>query len=345
MLKVSNDIMVKPKISIFVPTGNRALTLEKVLDSLSKQTYKNFEVIIVDYKSTDETPDVINEYKDKLSIKIIHQIEKGLSKAANLALDVAQGDIFIRTDDDVVMDEGWLDAVNNTFKKYPKAGGVTGPTVVPKKNLISRNLFYFERQFRKGNIFLRFLGYIYFNYFMEGKPYAVSQWFKCGAFSLGSNYEGSLKEPIQEINNLEACNFSVKTKLLKKVGGFDSIYTGVGEYHEADAAFKIQKLGYKLMFNPKAIVNHCPSQDGFFNDRTNSYSRMINFIIFHSRFLKVNNLDTFFRYSLYLIFLNSFYIYLAITRHQAIQLMAIPGTIAGLFQITFDKKLTQYAKS
>ena len=83
----------------------------------------------------------------------------------------------------------------------------------------------------------------------------------------------------------------------------------------------------------------------FFNDRPNSYTRMVNFIIFYSRFLNVNNIDIFFRYSLYLIFLNLFYIYLAITRHQAIQLMAIPGTIAGLFQITFDKKLTKYAKS
>jgi len=56
-------------------------------------------------------------------------------------------------------------------------------------------------------------------------------------------------------------------------------------------------------------------------------------------------MDTFFRYSLYLIFLNSYYIYLAITRHQAVQLMAIPGAIAGLFKVIFDKKLTQYAKS
>ena len=85
-------------ISIFVPTGNRAESLKKVLDSLCAQTYKNFEVIIVDYKSRDDVFEVIKNYKNLLDIKIINQKEKGLSKAANLALEIANGEIFIRTD-------------------------------------------------------------------------------------------------------------------------------------------------------------------------------------------------------------------------------------------------------
>ena len=68
----------KSLISIFIPTGNRAKSLKKVLDSLSIQTYKKFEILIVDYKSTDETPIIISDYVNKLQIKFIRQEKKGL---------------------------------------------------------------------------------------------------------------------------------------------------------------------------------------------------------------------------------------------------------------------------
>lgn len=330
-------------ISVFVPTGKRVESLKKVLVSLNNQTYKNFEIIVVDYKSSNELFDLIQSYKGLLDIKVVHQREKGLSKAANLALEVARGEIFIRTDDDVVMDKMWLASVYETFIKDEKIGGVTGPTIVPNDYITNRDLFVFEKKLRGSKIFWKILGKIYFDFFMEGTPRRVSHWFKSGAFSLGSNYEECLKEPFQEVTNLEACNLCVRTELLRKVGGFDSIYTGVGEYHEADAALKIKQLGYKLVFNPSVIVNHCPSQDGFFNDRPNSYSRMINFIVFHSRFLKTNSFDAFFRYMFYLAFLNTFYIYSAIIHRQAIQIMAIPGTIVGLARVTIDRKLTKHA--
>lgn len=332
-------------ISVFVPTGKRVESLKKVLASLNNQTYKNFEVIVVDYKSNEEFIKLIDSYINILNIKIVHQTEKGLSKAANLALKVAQGEIFIRTDDDVVMDRHWLEAVRDTFARDEKIGGVTGPTVVPKDHLNNRDLFVLEKRFREGGLFWRLVGKLYFGYFMEGTPRKVSYWFKSGAFSLGSNYKESLNEPIQEVTNLEACNFCVRTALVRKVGGFDSIYAGVGEYHEADAALKIKNLGYKLVFNPKVILNHCPSQDGFFNDRPNSYSRMLNFIIFHTRFLKPASLDALLRYIFYLAFLNMFYIYSAAAHRQAIQLMAIPGTIEGLFRSVFDRRYREYAKS
>ena len=321
-------------------------SLKRTLASLNNQTYRDFEVIVVDYKSSNELLNVVNTYRDLLDIKVVHQTEKGLSQAANLALKVARGEIFVRIDDDVVMDKTWLEAVYTTLSSNEKIGGVTGPTVVPTEYTVNRDLFVFERQLREGTSFWRLVGKVYFKYFMEGTPRRVSHWFKSGAFSLGSNYPEALQEPFQEVTNLEACNFCVRTALLRQVGGFDGSYTGVGEYHEADAAFKIRDLGYKLVFNPKVSVNHCPSQDGFFNDRPNSYSRMLNLIMFHSRWLKVDSLDGFFKYVLYLIFLNAYYAYLAITRRQAIQLLAIPGTIVGLMRVTFSRRVfTEYAKS
>lgn len=316
-------------ISIFIPTGNRIESLKKALDSLENQTYKNFEVIIVDYRSKSDAFKAIDSYKKILNIVIINQTEKGLSRAANLAIERAKGEIFIRTDDDVIMSKHWLEAINKVFEKDEKIGGVTGPTIVPEEYIKNRDLFSFEKKFKNGSFFWRTIGKFYFNFLMESNPYRVSHWFKSGAFSPGSNYVESLKELEQEVNNLEACNFAVRIDLLKKIGGFDSVYAGVGEYHEADASFKIKNLGYKLIFNPKIILYHCPSQDGFFNDRPSSYPRMINFIVFYLRHIKPDSFSKIIRFISYILFQDLYYFYQFITTRQFSQLGAIPGSIMG----------------
>ena len=319
-------------VSIFIPTGNRALSLDKTLLSLTKQAYKNFEVIVVDYKSSDDTESVIKKYSKKLHIKVIRQKTKGLTKAANQALKQARGKIFIRTDDDVIMSKNWLLAIWNTFSKNKDVGGVTGPTVIPAAFRKNRDLFIIEERFKKGNLLWKLIGSLYFGYFMEGQPRRVSHWFDSGAFGLGSNFPQSKREPFQGVSNLEACNFSVRTALLKKIGGFDAFYSGVGEYHEPDAAFKIKELGYSLIFNPKAALNHCPSKQGFYNDRPESYSRMINFIVFYRRHIKLDSVRKCLHFIPYVLLLNTYYVYTALKTKQLKQFGAIPGTIMGFLK-------------
>jgi GT2 family glycosyltransferase len=335
--------MAKSKlyISVFVPTGSRAESLRRVLTSLSQQTYKYFEVIIVDYKSKDDSFAVIEQFSKKIKIKLIKQQQKGLSLAANMALKKSEGDIFIRTDDDVEMTPGWLEAINATFISDRKIGGVTGPTIVPKKYARNRDLFVFEKKFKQG-LFWKLIGKFYFNFLMDGQPYRVSHWFDSGVFSIGTNFTLSLKEPIQEVTNLEACNFSVRTKLLRGVGGFDPIYSGVGEYHEADASFKIKEIGYKLIFNPKARLFHCPSQDGFFHDRPASYPRMCNFIYFYLRHIKLDSPRKFVKMIGYIFFQDCYYIYQGIILRQYRLFGAIPASVTGFY--LYYKKRNRRAK-
>lgn len=317
-------------ISIFVPTGSRAESLRRVLNSLSKQTYKHFEVIIVDYRSKDMTFEVIERFRKKLKIKLINQKQKGLSLAANMALGKSEGSIFIRTDDDVEMTPGWLEAINATLTSDHKIGGVTGPTIVPPEYARNRDLFVFEKKFRQGARW-KLVGKFYFGFLMEGRPYKVGHWFDSGVFSIGTNFKRSLKEPIQEVTNLEACNFAVRTVLLRKVGGFDPVYSGVGEYHEADASLKIKELGYKLMFNPKVCLFHCPSQDGFFNDRPDSYPRMCNFIYFYMRHIKLNSLRKFIKVVSYILFQDCYYIYQGLILRQFRLFGAVPASLTGFY--------------
>src|SRR5690606_32212615 len=102
---------------------------------------------------------------------------------------------------------------------------------------------------------------------------------------------------------LEACNWSVRKDLLEQIGGFDPTFSGIGEYNEPDASFKIQKLGFKLIFNPQVYLNHCPSQEGFYKDRPSSYPRMINYMMFYFRHIKPNTLDKALRFTTYVLFL------------------------------------------
>lgn len=324
-----------PRVSIIIPTKNRCRALQKCLESLCNQDYKDFEVVIVDGGSTDGTANLAAEFSKKLPIVFTTQTG-GLVRQMNRGCIIASGEIVVRTDDDVEAMPTWVGAIARTFDIAADIGGVTGPTIIPEDRKDYRDLFYFQKRLSEGSLLWRLVGEIYFDYFMEGEPLAVSKWFRSGAFSLGSNYPAclALKGPI-EVTNQEACNMAVKKELLKKAGGFDESYAGIGEYNEPDVTFKIRKLGYRIMFNPKAAVYHLPSIEGFFKERPSSYHRIINFINFYFRHIRLNNPDKAVRFLSYVLFLNAFFIYKAITTKQLDQFGSIPGTAVGLAKNIF----------
>lgn len=332
--------MKKLRVSVLIPTKNRKDSLKKVLDSLQKQTFKDFEVIIADGHSTDGTLEMISQFSKKMSIRIVDG-EGGLVAAMNNAWKKATGVIVTRTDDDIIATPNWLKSVWETFAGDKTIGGVTGPTIIPQENLKTRDVFLAQEMFQSGNLLWRLLGKIYYDFFMEGQHQRVSHWFACGAFSLGSNYKECLKikKPI-EVDNLEACNFSVRRALLAKVGGFDPTFTGVGEYHEPDVAFKIQKLGYKLIFNPKAQIFHCPVQTGIYKARPKAFSRAQNFINFYFRHIKPDTLDKALRFTAYLIFLNLFWGYKFLQTRKIDQLGCFLATPIALIKNIFGKKIS-----
>ena len=67
-----------PTFSIIIPTYNAATTLACTLDSLAKQDFENFEVIIIDAVSTDDTLTIAEHYAKKLPIRIFSEPDKGI---------------------------------------------------------------------------------------------------------------------------------------------------------------------------------------------------------------------------------------------------------------------------
>lgn len=106
-------------ISIIVPVYNVSSYLRDCLDSILGQTYTNIEIICINDGSTDDSLEILNEYKDKDSrITIISQMNSGLSAARNTGLEVAKGEwvTFVDSDDCIhyKLIERTVFAANNT---------------------------------------------------------------------------------------------------------------------------------------------------------------------------------------------------------------------------------------
>src|ERR1019366_4018560 len=89
------------KASIIVPTFNRGYILSEAIQSILDQTYPDFELIVVDDGSIDDTADVVNSFKDGRVHLIQHPKNIGVAAARNTGLAAAQGDLvsFLDSDD------------------------------------------------------------------------------------------------------------------------------------------------------------------------------------------------------------------------------------------------------
>jgi glycosyltransferase involved in cell wall biosynthesis len=108
-----------PLVSVIVPIYNVELYLEKCLDSIINQTYKNLEIILIDDGSPDNCGKICDEYvlKDK-RIKVIHKSNGGQSSARNIGLDIAKGEYIAFVDsDDYIADNMYKDLVDIAQKE------------------------------------------------------------------------------------------------------------------------------------------------------------------------------------------------------------------------------------
>jgi len=89
-----------PKVSVIIPTYNRANFVTKAIDSVLAQAFNDYEIIVIDDGSTDNTREVLKPYRDK--IQYIHQKNSGVSAARNAGIKIAKGEwiAFLDSDDE-----------------------------------------------------------------------------------------------------------------------------------------------------------------------------------------------------------------------------------------------------
>lgn len=99
-------------ISVIIPVYNVAAYLPACLDSVLAQSYRDFELLLVDDGSTDGSADVCDDYACRdARVTVIHQINRGPSAARNAALEVAQGDYVAFIDSDDVIHSRYLEVL------------------------------------------------------------------------------------------------------------------------------------------------------------------------------------------------------------------------------------------
>jgi len=94
---------LRPFISVIIPTYNRAHTLRRALDSVLNQSYRNFECLVVDDGSIDDTRKVISEYQDE-RVTYLYSENKGVSSARNIGFQHSRGEWISLLDSD----DEWL---------------------------------------------------------------------------------------------------------------------------------------------------------------------------------------------------------------------------------------------
>jgi len=105
-----------PGVSVIVPVYNTERYLRRCIESILHQTYQNFELILVDDGSTDQSRNICSEYADlDKRIKLIHQKNRGVAAARNAALDVATGQYIAFCDSDDSLELETLNVMCNTM--------------------------------------------------------------------------------------------------------------------------------------------------------------------------------------------------------------------------------------
>jgi GT2 family glycosyltransferase len=115
-----------PKISVVVCSYNGAATIGQTLAELERLDYRDYEVIVVDDGSTDETSAIAGKYK----VRLIRTANDGLSCARNVGMQAASGEIVAYIDDDAYPDPHWLTYLAAAFARQDYAG-VGGPNLTP----------------------------------------------------------------------------------------------------------------------------------------------------------------------------------------------------------------------
>ena len=142
--------ITKPGISVIMPTYNCSLYIGEAVDSVLSQTYQNFELIVVDDGSIDETQNVLQRYKNDPRIKYERIKHSGKpSIARNIGIQMASGKYIAFCDADDIFFEDMLLLKIEFCQRYPDAGFIFTDYVnfrVNKENKDCDRLSYFQKQ-------------------------------------------------------------------------------------------------------------------------------------------------------------------------------------------------------
>ena len=119
---VSSDGKTAPLVTVYILAFNFEKYIKKAIESVMGQTYKNWELIIINDGSTDGTSSIIDTYEPYEKVTVVHQDNKGLTVSCNIALRLSHGKYIVRLDGDDYLDENALLVMVNHMEQHQDVG-------------------------------------------------------------------------------------------------------------------------------------------------------------------------------------------------------------------------------
>jgi glycosyltransferase involved in cell wall biosynthesis len=155
--------LASPLISIVIPTHNRAAILQRALDSVVAQTFQDYEVIVVDDASKDNTQAFLRTYESARLRVLRNETNRGVSAARNLGARAARGEFITFLDDDDALRPDALDALNERISNVPGLDFLWGGRLVHEMDAADRPIGTREEDWSqapatvRGNSFLQYV--------------------------------------------------------------------------------------------------------------------------------------------------------------------------------------------
>lgn len=216
------------RISVVINTIDRAHSLARTLEALKRQTYTDFEILVVVGPTKDQTLELLSQYAD--TIRLLRCPTDNLSQSRNIGICASTGEIVAFIDDDALPARCWLNRIAELFKSDP-ALAVVG-----------------------GKVFLC----------LTGQERVQHQYGVVSSIGEHSDVRNPLS-PIQTRGDAGmfwtvrpmGTNMAFRRTALLEVGGFDEFISYIAE--ESELALRMAWQGYKIKHSDDLVVYHLPA--------------------------------------------------------------------------------------
>ncbi|MSU69689.1 MAG: glycosyltransferase family 2 protein [Opitutaceae bacterium] len=217
--------MTSPRITVAIPTYNRADLLRQTLSCLAQQDYPRdqFEVLVIDNNSRDHTRAVVESFARSVPApRHLLETRQGLDHARNRAIAEARGDIIVFGDDDILMEPDWLAQITAPFAADHHARiGAVGGEVIPV--------------------------------FPDGLPPWVAEWHAPLAFRADAG-------PLPAHHSPMGANLALPKRVFARLGPFHTaLDRSAGNFFsggDSEMIRRVRHAGLEVWFAPRAAVKH-----------------------------------------------------------------------------------------
>jgi GT2 family glycosyltransferase len=216
------DEELSPLVSVIIVNYNGKIYLDECLDSLKSTTYQNFEILVVDNNSSDQSSDLIKRRYPYVKLIELKK-NQGFAIANNLGAEAAKGDFYIFLNNDTIVTQTWLsELVNAIIESQDNEVAIAQSFLVRRNGEIDSS----------GDFIDKF-----------GRPYSSK---------LENPPDG------RHIMSARAASMIIKKEVFWKLGGFEEIF--FASFEDVHLGWKAWIAGYKVILASNSIVYHFTGQ-------------------------------------------------------------------------------------